>query len=390
MTRSVIFIQLALFCLLGMFQQAVAAPSLIPSPPSLAAKGYFLVDAASGKVIVEHNADEKLPPASLTKMMTSYVLSYELARGNVHNDDMVTISKNAWAQNFPGSSLMWIEVGKQVSLDDLHKGVIISSGNDASVAVAEHIAGSEGAFAEIMNHHAKLLGMNNTHFVNSHGLPHADHYTTARDLAILAKAIINEFPVDYALYSEKEFTFNNIRQANRNTLLWRDPSVDGLKTGHTQEAGYCLVSSAQKQGMRLIAVVMGTKSEEARMRETQKLLTYGFRYYETHKLYSAGDLLNSSPLWGGKKALLNLGVKNNMYITIPRGQQESVKAQLQVDDVIWAPVENGQEYGTVIVELDGEKIVQAPLVALESVDEAGFFARLWDKLKLFFVQLIKG
>ncbi len=381
-------VRFTVICCLFFVSLANAAPPLIPSAPKLAAKGWFLIDANSGKVIAENNADEQLPPASLTKMMTSYVLSYELEQGNVHNNDQVTVSKRAWAKNFPGSSLMWIEVGKKVALEDLRKGIVISSGNDASVAVAEHIAGSEDSFAEVMNQHAELLGMTNTHFVNSHGLPHKEHYTTARDLAILSKAIINDYPRDYVLYSEKEFTFNGIRQPNRNTLLWRDPSVDGLKTGHTKAAGYCLVASAEKKGMRLITVVMGSKSEEARIRDTQKLLTYGFRYFETHKLYSAGDVLNTAKIWSGTTDQLNLGIDKDVYITIPRGQHKNVKAALQVDEVIKAPVSTSQPIGEVLVTLDDEQLAQQPLLALESVEQAGLFARLWDEIKLFFIQLI--
>ena len=284
----------ALAAAVVMSTNALAQPDLVPAPPSVAASAYFLMDANSGEVLIEHNADERIPPASLTKLMTSYVLSYELERGQVSNDDMVTISKNAWAQNpiFNGSSLMWIEVGKQVPLGELHKGVVISSGNDASVAVAEHIAGSEDAFASMMNQHAARLGMTNSHFVNSHGLPDPEHYMSARDLAILSKAII-AYKNEYALYSEPDFVFNNIRQSNRNGLLWSDPTVDGLKTGHTTTAGYCLVTSAKREGMRLISVVMGTSSTPARERETQKLLSYGFRYFETHQLYAGGDRVDS-------------------------------------------------------------------------------------------------
>ncbi|MEE2653061.1 MAG: D-alanyl-D-alanine carboxypeptidase family protein, partial [Pseudomonadota bacterium] len=316
---------------------AAAQQSLVPAPPAISASGYLLMDADSGEVLIEHNADERLPPASLTKLMTSYVLSYELEQGQVSNSDLVTISKNAWAQNpiFTGSSLMWIEVGKQVTLGDLHKGVVISSGNDASVAVAEYLAGSEDAFAGIMNQHAQMLGLENTHFVNSHGLPHPEHYTSARDLAILARAII-DFPNEYALYSEKEFVYNNIRQNNRNGLLWTDPSVDGLKTGHTNEAGYCLVTSAKREGMRLISVVMGASSERVRERETQKLLSYGFRYFETHHLYSAGTELTKAKVWKGSSADVALGVQDDVYLTIPRGKADDLDAQLIVNEVLTA------------------------------------------------------
>lgn len=363
---------------------AQAKPALIPAPPSLAAKSYILIDADSGEVLVEHKADELLPPASLTKMMTSYILSYELAEGNVAKDDDVLISKNAWAQNFPGSSLMWIEVGKKVKLADLHRGIVISSGNDASVAVAEYLAGSSDAFADIMNQHAQLLGMENTHFVNPHGLPADGHRTTARDLALLSKAIIYNYPEDYKIYKEKEFTFNKIRQTNRNTLLWNDPSVDGLKTGHTEEAGYCLVASAKKNNMRLISVVMGTKSKTSRKQETQKLLSYGFRYFESYKVYDAGETLNTSKVWGGVNKTVNLGITEAIHLTIPRGKSDELKAELQIDERIKAPITKGQELGKVVFSLGGEELHSETLRAMESVEQAGFFSRMLDEVGLFF------
>ena len=367
---------------------AGAAPAIIPAPPQIAASGYILLDANSGKVITELNADEKLPPASLTKLMTSYVLSFELEQGNVSNDDMVTISKNAWAQNpvFAGSSLMWIEVGKQVRLEDLHKGVVVSSGNDASVAVAEHLAGSESAFADVMNQHGRLLGMSGSHFVNSHGLPNPDHYTTARDLATLSKAILN-YPLEYALYSLPDYVYNNIRQTNRNRLLWKDDSVDGLKTGHTEAAGYCLVASAKKNGMRLISVVMGTKSESSREKETQKLLAYGFRYFETHQLYSKGDELTKAKVWAGSEEQAGLGVERDIFLTIPRGQHKNIKAVMNINEVIKAPVAKGKEYGELVVTLAGEELLREPLLALNSVDQGGLFKRLWAEIVLFVTQL---
>lgn len=367
---------------------ALTQPDLIPSPPAVAASAYLLVDADSGEVLIEHNADQRLPPASLTKLMTSYVLSYELDRGQVSNDDMVTISKNAWAQNpiFAGSSLMWIEVGKQVNLHDLHKGIVISSGNDSTVAVAEYLAGSEEAFAGMMNQHAKRLGMTNTHYVNSHGLPDPDHYTSPRDLAILAKAII-QHPDEYALYSQKDFTYNGIKQTNRNGLLWTDPSVDGLKTGHTEEAGYCLVTSAKRDGMRLISVVMGASSQSARERETQKLLSYGFRYFETHHLYASGTELTTNKVWKGSADSVALGVKEDVYLTIPRGKSDSLNAQLNVDDTLVAPISGDEEYGELVVTLNGEQQVNVPLVALENVEQGSIFKRLWDSIVLFFLGL---
>lgn len=365
-----------------------AAPAVIPAPPSIAASGYILIDADSGRVITEKNADEKLPPASLTKLMTSYVLSYELAEGNVANTDMVTISENAWAQNptFAGSSLMWIEVGKQVNLKDLHKGVVISSGNDASVAVAEHLAGSESAFADVMNQHAALLGMTGSHFVNAHGLPDAEHYMTARDLAILSKAIL-KYPEEYALYSQPDYTYNNITQTNRNRLLWKDDSVDGLKTGHTEEAGFCLVSSAKRNGMRLISVVMGAKSQSAREVESQKLLSYGFRYFETHPLYSAGDALTATKIWAGASDSLSLGVERDIHLTIPRGKHKDIEAVMDLAEFIKAPVSAGNEYGELVIRLDGEELLREPLFALESIEQGGIFKRLWDAIVLFVMQL---
>jgi D-alanyl-D-alanine carboxypeptidase (penicillin-binding protein 5/6) len=332
-----------------------------------------------------------------------------LVKGSVSNDDMVRISKNAWAQNpiFQGSSLMFIEVGKEVSLLDLHRGIVISSGNDASVAVAEYLAGSEDAFADIMNQQAELLGMTGSHFVNSHGLPDDDHYTTAMDMARLARAIVMDYPEDYKMYSERSFTFNDIPQSNRNKLLWQDPSVDGLKTGYTSDAGYGLVASSLRKDMRLIAVVMGAKSVDARARENQKLLQYGFRYYETIKLYSAGEKLTEARIWGGDKKSLAMGVADDVYLTIAQGERDSLKAELEFEDVISAPVEAGETLGVLRLsvagdaislqppmERDGEsdveeqQIVEPDLVALETVEEAGIIARLWDQLMLFIYQLL--
>jgi D-alanyl-D-alanine carboxypeptidase (penicillin-binding protein 5/6) len=364
-----------------------ATSNVIPAPPDLGVAAYILVDADSGEVLVEKNADQRLPPASLTKMMTSYVLSYELASGRVKPTDMATVSEHAWAKNFPGSSLMFLQVGTQVSLDDLHRGIIISSGNDASVAVAEHLAGSEAGFADVMNQHAKMLGMTNTHYMNAHGLPHPDHYTTARDLARLAVAITKNFPADYALYKEKEFLWNDIKQPNRNRLLWRDPTVDGLKTGHTQEAGFCLVASAKRDGMRLVSVVMGSKSDEARMQESQNLLSHGFRYYKTHKLYSAGDVLKEARIWGGKKEKAALGITKDVYLTIPLGRDKEVTAELLLDEVIEAPVNGGDERGTVVIKLPEKELLRIPLVAQESVEASNIFSRLIDQVVLFFRKL---
>lgn len=370
----------------ALINSAYAAPRMIPSPPNLAASSWLLIDANSGHVIVEHNADQTLPPASLTKMMTSYIAEEQIASGNISLDDEVLISEKAWRK---GGSKMYIRVGTRVRLEDLLRGIIIQSGNDASIAVAEHIAGSEDAFADLMNKHAISLGMHNTQFQNATGWPAPEHYTTARDLALLAKAIIHDHPEQYSMYAEKEFTYNEIRQPNRNKLLWRDPSVDGLKTGHTEEAGYCLVASAERNGMRLISVVMGTKSENARATESMKLLTYGFRFFDTVKSYEAKNQMVESDIWLGQSDKIQLGVDQDLWITIPRGSDKDVKAQLDFPSQLKAPIAEGEEVGTVKLVLDDEVLIETPLVALESVDEAGFFKRIWQHILLFIMGLFK-
>lgn len=357
---------------------------LIPSPPQINATSYVLMDPASGRIIMEANSDERLPPASLTKMMTAYIVERELDEERLSLDEMVPISVKAWKT---GGSRMFVQEGSRVSVEDLLKGVIIQSGNDASVALAEHVAGSEDAFADVMNQQARLLGMKNTRFETATGLPQDNQYSTAYDLALLAAAIINDYPENYPLYAEKHFTYNNIRQPNRNSLLWRDPSVDGLKTGHTEEAGYCLVASAKREDTRLIAVVMGTDSTEARAREVQKMLNYGFRYYETARLYDGGETLLESRVWGGESDQLTLGLASDMVLTIPRGARESLESVVEVDTVIEAPVSAGDELGTVTISFDGEVLAERPLVAIEPVPEGGFFKRLMDAIKLFFHNL---
>ena len=360
-----------------------ASAQILPSAPQINAKGYFLVDYTTGKVIAKGEADTKLAPASLTKMMTSYVIGVEIEAGNISPTDMVTISEKAWAKNFPGSSVMFIEVGKQVSVDDLNHGIIIQSGNDACVAMAEHIAGSESAFADLMNAHAEKLGMANTHFINSHGLDTDEHYTTPRDMATLGAALIRDVPEEYALYKEKSFTFNGIKQYNRNSLLW-DASldVDGIKTGHTSEAGYSLVTSATKDDMRLIAVVMGTDSERARKVESKKLLNYGFRFFETITPYKAGDSFADQRIWMGNKETVSLGILEDTPITIPRGQRKNLKANFELDKTLEAPLAKGTKVGTLFLELDGEEISQYPLVTLEEIEEGSFFSKIYDYLRL--------
>lgn len=371
--------------ILMMLTLAVQAQQvIIPAPPGLAASAYLLMDADTGTVLVEHEADMVVPPASLTKMMTSYIVSEEVEQGRISEDDMVNISVKAWRK---GGSKMFVREGTQVRLKDLLRGVIIQSGNDASIALAEHVAGSEEGFADIMNQTATQLGMTNTNFENATGWPADGHVTTARDMAILARAVIRDHPEHYDLYKEKYFSYNGINQANRNRLLFRDESVDGLKTGHTEEAGYCLVASAVRRDMRLISVVMGTSSENARAAETEKLLSYGFRYYQTQAIYSAGDELERKRVWYGKQEEVVLGVAEEIRLTIPRGAENSLDAQMHIDETIKAPIAVGDELGNLTIDLNGERLVDVPLVALEPVEEAGFFQRLFDAIKLFFIKI---
>ncbi|GAB6069620.1 D-alanyl-D-alanine carboxypeptidase family protein [Thiomicrorhabdus hydrogeniphila] len=360
-------------------------PHVIPSAPNIAAKAYLVLDFNSGATLAEKDSHGRIEPASLTKIMTGFVVINELANGNIHLDDMVTISKKAW--QMPGSK-MFIEVGKKVSVKDLIKGMVIQSGNDASVALAEHIAGSEEVFAELMNKYAKSLGMVHTHFVNATGLPNPDHYSTAYDLALLTKALISKFPEEYKWYSQKKFTFNGITQYNRNKLLWQDQTVDGLKTGHTESAGYCLVSSAKREADRLITVVLGTTSSKMRVQESQKLLNYGFRFFETHKLYSANQRLNDVKVWEGNRDLIGVGLAKDLYITIPRGQYKNIKIQSTVNPEIKAPIKAGAPLGTLHITLGDETIADEPLLALDDVEEGSFFKKLLDQGKLFFNSLI--
>lgn len=376
--------RLFLLVLLAVTPAAWAVEQVVPAPPQLAAKAWLLMDADSGNVLVEQGADEPLPPASLTKLMTSYIATLEINRGQIGEQDLVSISERAWRT---GGSRMFVQVNTQVSMSDLLHGIIIQSGNDASVAVAEHIAGSEDAFADLMNSTARKLGMANSHFMNATGLPHPEHYSSARDMAILARAIIKEDPAHYAIYAQKEFLWNNIKQPNRNLLLWRDKTVDGLKTGHTEEAGYCLVASAVRDGQRLIAVVFGANSEQARAAETQKLLTYGFRFFETRQFYAKGAELTQAPVWKGAERQLKAGLAQDLTLTLPRGQLDKLQASMTLQPMIEAPVAAGQEVGKVEVRLGEQVLHSVPLVALEPVEEGGLFRRLWDSIRLFFYGL---
>jgi serine-type D-Ala-D-Ala carboxypeptidase (penicillin-binding protein 5/6) len=362
-----------------------ASPIVVPDAPQIAAKGYVLMDYHSGKVLAEKEMNTKLPPASLTKMMTSYVIGQELARGNISQDDDVVISKNAWAKNFPESSKMFIEVGTTVKVHDLNKGIIIQSGNDACVAMAEHVAGSEDAFVDLMNAWASSIGMKNTHFANVHGLDTDGLYSTPYDMALLGKALIRDVPNEYKIYSQKKFTYNGITQYNRNGLLWdKSMHVDGIKTGHTSHAGYSLVSSATEGNMRLISVVMGTQNTNARKSESKKLLSYGFRFFETVSPHKAGETFINERIWMGNKNTIALGVNQDTYVTLPRGQAKSLKANFVLEKSLEAPISKGDVVGKLYYQLDGKDVAQYPLMALENVDKGSIFSRLWDYIVLLF------
>ncbi|MEM6582252.1 MAG: D-alanyl-D-alanine carboxypeptidase family protein [Pseudomonadota bacterium] len=372
-----------------LFPVQAMAQGLVPSPPQIDAAAYILVDAQSGAVLAEHNPDMPLPPASLTKMMTAYVLAGEVEAGRINADDLVTVSENAWSQNpiFEGSSLMWIEPGLDVTVEDLERGIVISSGNDATVAIAEHIAGSEAVFTEMMNSQAQTLGMEGSYFTNSHGLPDPDQVVTARDLTILAAAMIRDFPEHYAMYKEPEFTYNDIRQYNRNSLLGEDPSVDGLKTGYTREAGYCLVASAERRGMRLISAVMGTSSAKARKNETRSLLNYGFRFFETKDVFGPMHELEAPRIWKGQEDTVPVGLIDETVLTLPRGKSKNLVTTVALEPDLIAPIAVGDPVGTVTLSISGQTVFEAPAVALATVEPGGFFSRLWDTILMWVASL---
>ncbi|PVV09023.1 MAG: serine-type D-Ala-D-Ala carboxypeptidase [gamma proteobacterium symbiont of Ctena orbiculata] len=374
------FVKVTLLWLFSLVALSTHAVTPTPAPPEVSASGYLLVDFHSGKVLAEKGASNRLEPASLTKIMTAYAVFRELKQGNINLEDRVLISEKAWRT--PGSR-MFIEVGKKVKVLDLVKGMIIQSGNDACVALAEHIAGSEATFAELMNNHASELGMTDTHFVNSTGLPHDDHYTTPADIAKVAAATIRDFPEYYPWYSDKSYIFNDITQHNRNKLLWRDDSVDGIKTGHTEAAGYCLVASAQRENMRLISVVMGTKGEEARAKASQSLLNYGFRFFETHQLYAAGEVLNRARIWKGEKEKLPLGLNRDLNVTIPRHQYQNLDARMEIEPKIMAPIKQGDVLGHVSITLNGDPVTEAQLVALKSIADGNIWQQIKDSALLW-------
>ncbi len=360
---------------------SLAASDLVPAPPSVVARAYLLLDAQSGQVLAEKNQDKRVEPASLTKIMTAYVVFQEIKKGNLKLDEEVLISKKAWKMK---GSRMFVEVGKRVKLKDLLMGMVVQSGNDASVALAEHVAGSEDAFATLMNKYADNLGMVGTHYVNSTGWPHKKHFTTAHDLALLTRASIREFPEFYEWYRVKEFTFNNIRQSNRNRMLWLDDRVDGVKTGHTDSAGYCLVTSAKRDSMRLVSVVLGAKNEDARIAASRKLISYGFRFFETYELYAADEALTHMRIWKGEEQQLPLGLAETLYVTIPRGKYKALDPSMTIETEIVAPAVKGRQYGTVDVKLGAETVTSQPLVALRDIPEGGLWRRMVDNILLMF------
>ena len=359
------------------------AKLMVPNPPKINAKAYILIDFQTGKVLAEENADKSLNPASLTKMMTSYVIGKELQNGTISMNDMVTVGDNAWGKKFRGSSKMFIKGGTQVSVADLNRGIIIQSGNDACVAMAEYIAGSEEQFSQIMNFRAQEIGLTSSHFVNSHGLTAKGHMTTARDMATLGMALIRDVPEEYAIYKEKDFTYNNISQLNRNTLLWdKTLQVDGIKTGHTDAAGYSLVASAVKGSMRLVAVVMGTSSERARSQEAKKLLNYGFRFFETLVAYEAGTEFAKQRIYMGDKEEVRLGINQSTAVTVPRGFRDKLTAHFTLDKELKAPIAKGEVVGTLVLKIEDEIITEYPLVALDEVNEGSLYQKLKDYIRL--------
>jgi serine-type D-Ala-D-Ala carboxypeptidase (penicillin-binding protein 5/6) len=358
-----------------------AQPTLTPIPPTINAKAYLLMDAYSGNILASDNVDERVAPASLTKMMTSYVISIALKQGQIHLDDLVTISESAWKT---GGSKMFIKVGDKVSVRDLMQGIIVDSGNDACVAIAEYIAGSQESFVRLMNQAAVRLGMNHTHFVDVDGLPDPNHYTTTRDMAILSRALILDFPEDYKWYSQKWFVYNNIKQPNRNRLLWRDPDVDGIKTGHTDDAGYCLAASGQKNGMRLITIVMGAPSDALRAQDSQKLLTYGFSFFESQKIFIANTRLATQRIWFGQRSQLDVGLAHDLYATLPVGHNKTPTTSMTFKPNLKAPIKKGEVVGQIDIVLNDKLVSSAPLIALENLPKGGLWRSLVDHTSLLF------
>lgn len=372
---------IALLALFVAVTSSAAALRPLPAPPIIGATSYYVIDSKTGHEIAVHEPDKAIAPASLTKLMTAYVVFHALRENQIQLADVVTVSEKAWRAE---GSRMFIEVGKRVSVQDLLLGMIVQSGNDASIALAEYVAGSESVFTEIMNQYAQAIGMLSSNFVNATGLPHDDHYSTARDLSTLARAIIAEFPDYYRWYSMKDFTFNDIKQPNRNNLLWRDDSVDGMKTGHTDAAGYCLVSSAQREGMRVIAVVLGTSSARARIDGSHALINYAFRFFETRLLFKGGEQITSARIWKSANEHSSLGVLDDLYITVQRGAYDSLQSVLNIPAVLMAPVAQGQPLAEIVVSLNGTDILTEPLRALDDNPSGSIWQRARDGVSLWF------
>ena len=376
--------KLIYFLLIVPFCMDLSAQSLVPKAPKLNLSSYILIEASTNTVIAEFNSDNQIAPASMTKVMSGYVIADQIANGSISLDDKVLISEKAWKT---GGSKMFIEAGKRVSVKDLLSGIIIQSGNDATIAMAEYVAGSEEGFVDFMNAYASEMGLTNSLFQNSTGFSDPNHFTSAKDLAKLTQALINNFPDHYATYKEKEFTFSGIRQLNRNKLLWRDDSVDGVKTGHTDSAGFCLISSAQRNDMRLIAVVAGSESENERLTASQRLLEYGFRFYATQKLVSEEIKVTTAKVWGGKTNEVALGSTKDIYLTLPRSEFKNIKANYQFNNNLQAPIEIGQMIGSIEFTSNDRVVLSAPLVAIETVEAKGFFGMLWSRLVYWITNL---
>ncbi len=376
--------KLIYFLLIVPFYMDLSAQSLVPKAPKLNLSSYILIEASTNTVIAEFNSDNQIAPASMTKVMSGYVIADQIANGSISLDDKVLISEKAWKT---GGSKMFIEAGKRVSVEDLLSGIVIQSGNDATIAMAEYVAGSEEGFVDFMNAYASELGLTNSLFQNSTGFSDPNHFSSAKDLAKLTQTLINNFPDHYATYKDKEFTFSGIRQLNRNKLLWRDDSVDGVKTGHTDSAGFCLISSAQRNDMRLIAVVAGSESENERLTASQRLLEYGFRFYATQKLVSQEIKVTTAKVWGGKTNEVALGSTKDIYLTLPRSEFKNIKANYQFNNNLQAPIEVGQMIGSIEFTSNDRVVLSAPLVAIETVEAKGFFGMLWSRLVYWITSL---
>ncbi|MDB4253296.1 D-alanyl-D-alanine carboxypeptidase [Gammaproteobacteria bacterium] len=378
MKKFIYFLLFVPFCI------DLTAQSMVPKAPKLNLSSYILMEASTNTVIAEFNSDNQIAPASMTKVMSGYVIADQVANGSISLDDKVLISEKAWKT---GGSKMFVEAGKRVSVKDLLSGIIIQSGNDATIAMAEYVAGSEEGFVDFMNAYASEMGLTNSLFQNATGFSDPNHFTSAKDLAKLTQALINNFPDHYTTYKEKEFTFSGIRQLNRNKLLWRDDSVDGVKTGHTDSAGFCLISSAKRNDMRLIAVVAGSESENERLTASQRLLEYGFRFYATQKLVSQETKVTSAKVWGGQTDEVALGSSKDIYLTLPRSDFKNIKANYQFNNNLQAPIEVGQEIGSIEFTSNDRIVLSAPLVAIENVDAKGFFGMLWSRLVYWITSL---